>query len=168
MARILIVDDDEDLLHLMGEYLESAGLEYHQAVGAEQARNRLKRFGYDMIVSDFNMPGESGLDLLRYVSSIYPETPFVLWTGCDDQRIKREAIRMGVHAYIQKPFLFECTAANSIKSHAVPRSKGGPCRVVGPQTFVNGIICLLFIHKGKNHKQISGTDRKFSMVFLGC
>ena len=104
MARILIVDDDEDLLLLMGEYLESVGLEYDLAVSAEQARNRLKRSRYDMVVSDFNMPGESGLDLLRYVSSMYPETPFVLMTGCYDLRIKRESMRMGAHAYIQKPF----------------------------------------------------------------
>ena len=104
MARILIVDDDKDLLHLMGEYLESVGLEYDMAVSAEQARHRLKSFGYDMVVSDFNMPGESGLDLLRYVSSMYPETPFVLMTGCYDLRIKRESMRMGAHAYIQKPF----------------------------------------------------------------
>ena len=104
MARILIVDDDENLVHLMGEYLESVGLEHDLAVSAEQARNLLKGSGYDMVVSDFNMPGESGLDLLRYVSSMYPETPFVLMTGCYDLRIKRESVRMGVHAYIQKPF----------------------------------------------------------------
>lgn len=104
MARILIVDDDEDILRLIGEYLESAGLEHDLAVGAEQARNRLKYSRYDMVVSDFNMPGESGLDLLRYVSSKYPETPFVLMTGYDDLRIKRESIRMGARAYIKKPF----------------------------------------------------------------
>jgi len=57
-----------------------------------------------VVVSDFKMPGESGLDLFRYVSYMYPETPFVLITGCDDLRIKRESMRMGVHAYIQKPF----------------------------------------------------------------
>lgn len=73
-------------------------------VGAEQARNHLKHSGYDMAVFDFNMPGESGLDLLHYVSSIYPGTPFVLMTGYDDLRIKRESIRAGVQAYIQKLF----------------------------------------------------------------
>jgi DNA-binding NtrC family response regulator len=104
MAKILIVDDDEDLLRLMGEYLGSVGIGYDLAVSAKQARNCLKHSRYDMIVSDFNMPGESGLDLLRYVSFMYPETPFVLMTGSDDLRIKRESMRMGVHAYIQKPF----------------------------------------------------------------
>ena len=91
-------------MRLIGEYLKSVGLEHDLALSAEQARNRLKRSGYDVVVSDFKMPGESGLDLFRYVSSVYPETPFVLITGCDDLWIKRESMRMGVHVYIQKPF----------------------------------------------------------------
>jgi DNA-binding NtrC family response regulator len=104
MARILIVDDDADLLNLMGEYLESAGLEHDLAVSAEQARNFLKRSRYDMVVSDYNMPGESGLDLLRYTSFMYPKTPFILWSGHDDPRIKHESMRFGVYAYVQRPF----------------------------------------------------------------
>jgi len=104
MARILIVDDDTDLLDLMGEYLESAGLEHDLAVSAEQARNLLKHSGYDMIVSDYNMPGESGLDLLRYASSMYHETPFILWTGYDNPNIEQEAMKLGVLAYVKKPF----------------------------------------------------------------
>lgn len=104
MARILIVDDDENLLHVLGEYLETVGLENDLAVCVEQARNRLKRSRYDLVVSDFKMPGESGLDLLGYVLPMYPDTRFILMTGYDDLRIKRESTRMGVHAYIQKPF----------------------------------------------------------------
>lgn len=78
MAKILIVDDDEDLLRLRGEYLQSVGLQHDLAVSAEQALNRLKRSRYDLLVSDFSMPGESGLDLLHYVSSMYPETSLSL------------------------------------------------------------------------------------------
>jgi two-component system response regulator YesN len=88
----------------MGEYLESVGLDNDLAVSADQARKRLKRCGYDVVVSDFNMPGESGLDLHSYVSSMCPKTRFILMTGCDDLRIKRESMRVGVHVYIQKPF----------------------------------------------------------------
>jgi two-component system response regulator HydG len=104
VAKILIVDDDESLLNLMGDSLESVGLEYDMAGSAEQARNRLKGSGYDMIVSDLEMQGESGLDLLRCVSSKYPETRFILMAGYYDPRIKRESVKMGAHAYIQKPF----------------------------------------------------------------
>lgn len=88
----------------MSEYFELVGFEFDLAVSAEQARNNLKRSRYDVVVSDFNMPGESGLDLFRYVSSVYPEIPFVLVTGCDVLQVKRESTRMGVHAFISKPF----------------------------------------------------------------
>ena len=90
----------------MSQYLESVALEHDLAVSAEQACNCLKSSRYDVLVSDFSMREESGLDLFRYVSSMYPETPFVLITGCDDLRIKRESMRMGVQAYIEKPFYF--------------------------------------------------------------
>ena len=104
MARILLVDDDEDFLSLIGEYLELAGFESDVVVSAEQARNNLKCSRYDVIVSDFNMPGETGFDLFRYVSSRYPETPFIIVTGCDGLQLKQESMRMGVHAFISKPF----------------------------------------------------------------
>lgn len=104
MAKILIVDDDKDLLDLMGESLDSAGLDHDMATSAKQALDLLNRSEYDLVISDYNMPGETGLDLLRYVSSRYPETPFLMWTAYDDPRIKRDAMRLGIHAYIQKPF----------------------------------------------------------------
>jgi len=104
MARLLIVDDDEDFLCLIGEYLELAGFEADVVVSAEQARKNLKCSRYDVIVSDFNMHRETGFDLFRYVSSHHPETPFIMVTGCDGLQLKREAMRMGVHAFISKPF----------------------------------------------------------------
>src|SRR5208337_5090567 len=90
----------------MHQYLESVGLEHDLSISAEQARKRLRSSRYDVVVSDFSMPGESGLDLFRYVSSMYPGTQFILITGYDDVRIKRESMRLGVQAYIEKPFYF--------------------------------------------------------------
>lgn len=104
IPRILVVDDDDDVLRLMGVYLKHHGFQLDLATSAEQARDFLKVSRYDVVVSDFKMPGESGLDLFSYVSSVHPETPFVLITGCDDLRIKRESMRMGVHEYLTKPF----------------------------------------------------------------
>jgi DNA-binding NtrC family response regulator len=106
MLRILIVDDDPGMLFLMNEYMTAYGFQPVCANSAAQARNRLKYSKFDLIISDFNMPGESGLDLFRYVLCRYPEVPFILMTGCSDTRIKREALKMGVYRYLEKPFQF--------------------------------------------------------------
>jgi DNA-binding NtrC family response regulator len=50
------------------------------------------------------MPGESGLDLFRYVSSRRPGLPFIIMTGNRDPRMRREAIAMGVCDFVEKPF----------------------------------------------------------------
>ena len=63
MNKVLLVDDDEDLLFLIGEYLDAFGIEFDLAESAAQARKRLKYCEYDLVVSDLNMPGESGFDL---------------------------------------------------------------------------------------------------------
>ncbi len=104
MNKILLVDDDEDFLFIIREYLESYGLETDTAESAMQARKRLAHSRYVLVISDFNMPGESGLDLFRSVSSRYPDLCFVLMTGSADPRLRREAFSMGVAEFVEKPF----------------------------------------------------------------
>jgi DNA-binding NtrC family response regulator len=104
MRRVLIVDDDDELLFIIGEYLGSSGIEFHLAMSAAQARKRLNHCEYDMVISDLQMPGESGLDLYRSVSFRYPELPFILMSGNLDPRLRREAISMGICNFVEKPF----------------------------------------------------------------
>jgi len=104
MGRVLVVDDDEDLLFIIGEYLDANGIQFHLAQSAAQARKRLAHFHYDLVVSDFQMPGESGLDLFQSVASGHPGLPFILMSGYPDSRLRREAIGMGVCKFVEKPF----------------------------------------------------------------
>ncbi len=104
MARILIVDDDKTLLSVMSEYLCVYGFESEIAYSAAQARRYLERSACDAILSDFNMPGESGLDLLGHVSSRYPGLPFIMMTGCSTPVLKDTAMKMGISGYVVKPF----------------------------------------------------------------
>jgi DNA-binding NtrC family response regulator len=106
MPRILIVDDDKGLVRLIGEYLSVCGFEPELAGSAVEARNCLMRSKYDAVLSDFQMPGESGFDLLGQVKSLYPELPFILMTGSNSSRLKHEAMEMGSR-YIEKPFQLE-------------------------------------------------------------
>jgi DNA-binding NtrC family response regulator len=104
MFTILLIDDDEDALALMGAYLKMRGISSVTASGALEARKKLRNFIFDLVVSDYNMPGESGLDFYRSISSKYPDMPFLLMSGDADPRIKRRAMDMGVNAFLQKPF----------------------------------------------------------------
>jgi DNA-binding NtrC family response regulator len=74
------------------------------AQSASLARKQLSHFEYDLVISDLNMPGESGLDLFRYVSSRHPALPFILMSGNRDPRLRREAIGMGICDFVEKPF----------------------------------------------------------------
>jgi DNA-binding NtrC family response regulator len=104
MRKVLVVDDDEDLLFIIGEYLDSNGIQFHLAQSAAQARKRLSHCDYDLIISDLYMPGESGLDLFRSVSFRYPGLPFILMSGNLDPRLRREAMSMGICSFMEKPF----------------------------------------------------------------
>ncbi len=104
MSRILIVDDDEGLVRIIGEYLSACGFEPEPAASAAQARNFLMRSKCDAVLSDFQMPGESGLDLLDHIKSRYSGLPFILMTGSHSSRLKHEAMKMGSTGYIEKPF----------------------------------------------------------------
>lgn len=107
MSRILIVDDDNGLARLIGEYLNARGFDPELADSVVQARNCLMRSKYDAVLSDFQMSGESGLDLLGHVKSLYPGLPFILMSGSGSSRLKHEAMKMGSSRYIEKPFQFK-------------------------------------------------------------
>ena len=104
MARILIVDDDKALLLIMSEYLSAYGFALEIAYSAAQARQYLEHSECDALLSDFNMPGESGLDLLGHVSSRYPGLPFIMMSGSGMSLLEDKAMKMGSSGYIEKPF----------------------------------------------------------------
>ncbi|MGC8491861.1 MAG: response regulator [Syntrophobacteraceae bacterium] len=106
MARILVVDDDEELLTLISEYLSGCGFQSERAANAAEARDRLEQSQFDAVLSDFSMPGETGLDLLSHVSSHYPGLPFILMSGSGYSTVKSQALDMGGMEFIPKPFEF--------------------------------------------------------------
>ncbi|MDR3567972.1 MAG: response regulator [Syntrophobacteraceae bacterium] len=107
MARILLVDDDKELLFLISEYLNAYGFQSELAENATEARQRLEKTPFDAVLSDFNMPGESGLDLLGHVCSRYPGLPFIMMSGSGFPSLKNEAMEMGGAQFIPKPFEFK-------------------------------------------------------------
>jgi cyclic di-GMP phosphodiesterase len=105
--RILVVDDEAAVCTLLGERLENAGFACRSAESAEQALELLESETFDVIISDLNMPGKSGLDLLEIAHQKYPLTAILMVTGVDDIRVGIQAMKEGADDYLTKPFQFE-------------------------------------------------------------
>jgi PAS domain S-box-containing protein len=104
MARILIVDDEPQIRRLLQRYLSGAGYACRAEENVAAAKRALQTHTFDLILSDVTMPGESGIDLIRYVGRNYPDTPMVMASVIDNPGEVREALELGVYGYIVKPF----------------------------------------------------------------
>jgi DNA-binding NarL/FixJ family response regulator len=102
--HILIVDDELPIRGLLKKILEKNDYRCRTAAGAVEARTVLKDQSFDLILCDIKMPGESGLDLIRYVRNAYPATAVIMVTAMDDPQEAQTALELGIYGYIIKPF----------------------------------------------------------------
>lgn len=103
-VRILVVDDEGPICRLLSKLLEEAGFSTRMAESVAAAREELNTAQFDLVLCDLDMPGESGLELLRYLKTNCPDTGRVMVTGTSDPEIASEILEIGVYGYILKPF----------------------------------------------------------------
>jgi DNA-binding NtrC family response regulator len=112
MTKILIIDDDEEDRTILGEYLESAGYLCTYAADAAAARKILRNKKFPLILSDIHMPGESGLDFMKWALSENPETVGLIMSGLLTREIEKKAASIGVFCCLRKAvdldLLLEC------------------------------------------------------------
>ncbi len=108
-ARILVVDDEVDFLDVMHEFLEDEGYEIETALNGEEALNTLEKSSFDLLVSDINMPGIKGFELLHKASQLYPDLKRILITAYDVRDYINMAKNYNIGNIITKttPFNFE-------------------------------------------------------------
>lgn len=105
--KIVVVEDEESMRRLIHAYLNKMGFKkVFVARDGNEALEKLKEITADLIISDWDMPGMNGIDLLRKVrmDAQYKKTPFLLLTAHRDQESVMEAMKEGVSNYIVKPF----------------------------------------------------------------
>ncbi len=101
--RILVVDDDATVRGLMGTTLRRRGVDVVEASGAEPALDRLRDGAFDLLVTNLEMPGRSGLWLLRQARHGWPEMPVVVVTGGIPEGQAAAVLRYA-DAVLTKPF----------------------------------------------------------------
>ncbi|MFH0967513.1 MAG: PAS domain S-box protein, partial [Methanobacteriota archaeon] len=100
---VLYVDDEIDLLNLGKIYLERIGdFQVIPVPGATEAIALLKENLFDIIISDYQMPGMDGIAFLKYLKAKGNSTPFILFTGRGREEIVIEALNNGADFYLQK------------------------------------------------------------------
>ena len=101
---ILVVEDDQNQRQLMAKILQSEGYTVQATASAEEALDRLRALPLDLVVSDWKLPGQDGLALLKAVQAQWPQTGFILATAYGSISRAVSAIRQGADDYLVKPF----------------------------------------------------------------
>lgn len=101
---ILYVDDEPDLGELVATYLKKENNQFNTetVTDATSALTRLADTTFECIISDYDMPGSNGIELLESVREDYPELPFILYTGKGSEEVASDAISAGATDYLQK------------------------------------------------------------------
>jgi putative two-component system response regulator len=105
--RVLVVDDEPNIRMVLLRALSQGGYELREASSAEAALQLYHQYGADVILSDLQMPGMSGIDLLRRTKEMDDAVGFVILTGAGTMQDTIEALRLQADEYLLKPFNLE-------------------------------------------------------------
>ena len=119
--RILVVDDEPRICELLTAKLRMSGFIPRSCTSGEAALQLLSGGPFEAIISDLNMPGISGLELLAASRRIAPHTAFLMATGVSDVSVGVAAMKLGAEDYITKPFQMDAVIASLRRAIAVKR-----------------------------------------------
>jgi DNA-binding NtrC family response regulator len=103
-GRILVIDDDRSARMLLERVLVRAGHQVTLVDNAEQGLQAITAGGFDLLITDKNLPGTDGLEVLRQAREKQPTMQAILITGFPTAETRTHAKDLGVFSYVAKPF----------------------------------------------------------------
>lgn len=104
MAKIFLVEDDQDLANTVRTFLLFEHHSVEHVTDGEEAMTQLKSFEYDLLILDWELPRLHGIDILRRFRSHGGKTPVLMLTGRDTINEKEQGLDSGADDYLTKPF----------------------------------------------------------------
>jgi two-component system phosphate regulon response regulator OmpR len=101
--HVLIVDDDRRIRDLLSRFLSGEGYRVSTADTVADARAKLKGLSFDLLILDWMMPGESGVDLARSIRG-QSDVPIIMLTAKHEAEHRIEGLQSGADDYLAKPF----------------------------------------------------------------
>lgn len=156
--EVLVVDDEVVVLTVLREALRRGGYRVTTAASAEEAIDLMRKRRFDLVLTDKNLPGASGLEVLRVARTLDPAPAVVLITGYSSYDSAVEALDIGAQDYIEKPIRdveqlrFRIRRALSRRDEQMSRSRAKPAP--------DGTGRVLVV-------EVEGTRRQLIAEFLG-
>ena len=158
MGKILIIDDDDGLIHFLSRFFQRKGYEVTACSGGRAAIDKIARENFDLILLDYKMPEFNGLDTLTEIKSIEVKTPVIIMTAYGTTDLAIEAMKRGAYDYLVKPF-----------------ERKDLSRIVGEALLVNrqmkeivrfpAVTPSVPIPQGRGVLQIIGNSRKMQEIY---
>jgi len=106
-TRILLVDDEQETLDLIAEYLTEKGFDLSTSTTAEHAIQLAEQDGYQIAIVDLHLPGMTGSELLKHIKKVRPHIQVIMITGYGTIRDGVECMKLGASDFITKPILLD-------------------------------------------------------------
>lgn len=119
---VLVVDDEADLRDLIQMTLSKMGLQVETAAGVKEAKAKLAKKTYDLVLTDMRMPDGNGLEVVEFVNQ-HSDTPVAVITAYGNADHAVQAMKIGAFDYIQKPITLaqlRTLVKSAIKIHDIP------------------------------------------------
>jgi CheY-like chemotaxis protein len=106
MKKILLVDDEGDLINYIAAVLQEEGFDVSTRLSAEEALGKISAETPDLVISDVRMQNMDGFEMLQIMKTMRgaDKVPVIFLTAIDDRLGQQQAERLGATAYISKPF----------------------------------------------------------------
>lgn len=142
-GKVLVVDDDEDLLGLVSYALSRAGYEVFTAVRGDEGAAAAVPGGFDLVVLDMMLPGMDGVTVLGKIKKSAPFTEVIMLTAHSSVDTAVECMRMGAFDYIRKPFRIEdleAVAGKAVEKRRLGEVARAALAAGGPNGLMQAII----------------------------
>jgi two-component system response regulator HydG len=122
MEKILIIDDNNDICLLLERFLSKQGYKTDSVQRGEDGLTLLRKEAYELVICDFKLPDIDGLEMLRRIKVMHPNTAVIIITGYSDVRVAVQTVKHGAYDYVTKP-LYPDEILYTIKSALERRSQ---------------------------------------------
>ncbi|OGK99984.1 MAG: hypothetical protein A3E31_14365 [Candidatus Rokubacteria bacterium RIFCSPHIGHO2_12_FULL_73_22] len=124
-VTVLVVDDDPAMRALLRDWLERAGYHVLEEESGERLLVAARTARFDAVILDKELAGLGGLDVLPLLRRHREQAPVILVTAFGGPRVAEEALRLGAHAYLEKPFSLNALL-RTVRAATGRRPDGGP------------------------------------------